>query len=207
MLTAGAVGSGGSCLIKLRRRLRWFVCSGLERPTAGSVLHKTCFEHMTIRLMGNHRVGEAGSSFMLPRSLSLQIIPEEEGNGACAKLIQKAERFGRGHSIGLHTHQYQVTIQSAQRHKTTNSDNTEYLSSVTPAIPSSHPPATCLSCQMISRVDGMDPGRQLGTCQWQPVMSSLADSRHHPYQLHLAAGTLPDLPWSTWVSQGNQHKV
>lgn len=70
---------------------------------------------------------------MLPRSLSLQIVPEEEGNGACAKLIQKAERFGQGHSIGLHTHQYQVTMQSAQRHKTTNSDNTEYLSSVTPS--------------------------------------------------------------------------
>lgn len=46
--------------------------------------------------MGSHLGGREGdSSCVLLRSLSLEIVPEEEGDGACAKLIQKAEcRFG-----------------------------------------------------------------------------------------------------------------
>ena len=66
-------------------------------------------------------VREGDSSCVLPRSLSLQIVPEEEGSGACAKLIQKAEcRFGWAIITGLHTHQYVITMQGAQRHKKTN---------------------------------------------------------------------------------------
>lgn len=33
-------------------------------------------------------------------------------------------------------------------------------------IPSSHPPATCLFCQITSMVDGLSSGRHLASSQW-----------------------------------------